>query len=347
MSTALQEATHQNPPSLDSIETSIDFALSQEYQHVRVAKHLVEFKAACELYYDLDRDSNTHRFEQLQECRKYAWFCMHKETGQIRVQSNACRLRWCPMCAESRRLRVKHEVAKWIHTVKSPKFLTVTMSHSNDPLVHQIAMLYKAFRKFRQHKFIQKKVRGGVWFFQIKKSDKDNRWHPHLHIVLDADYMNKKLLSLEWLQATGNSYIIDIRAIKDPRKVADYVSRYCAKPCEMSRFGQADRIEVATVLHGKRLCGRFGSGVKCDFKTGAPEDRSLWQRLGQWSHIIAHRANDKRFTAIVRCFLSGECLAEDLRAYYVREGGADTVRLTAPSKAVSSNQLCFEDFVKR
>lgn len=333
--------------SLDSLETSIDSTLPTCYNDLRFEKHREELGAAIQLYAELDNIEGTHKTYDLTDCRKYAWFARHKETGQVKVEANSCRLRWCPVCAEAKQLRIRQEVSKWLKSFQKPRFVTLTLSHSSLSLAVQIKHLYKAFRLLRTHKQIAKKIRGGVWFFQVKLGKKDGCWHPHLHVLVDSNYINQKELSLEWLVSTGNSYIVDIRAVKDPGKVADYVSRYCAKPCRLSDFERANRIEIATVLHGKRLCGCFGSGRSCNFKAQKPPDASLWQRLELWHNIIPNRFYNETSRQIVRCWSTGESLPLEICRGLIFIHNPPEMPELQPGVLKKQVQLYLDNFVRR
>jgi hypothetical protein len=336
-----------SPSQLDSIETTADNRLPSCYNEQRFSKHLVELEAVKQMYSAVDKAKGSRHVQNLEECRKYAWFAANEKTGQVRVIANACHQRWCPVCADAKRMSIKESVSAWIKSVKRPKFLTLTVAHTSNPLDSQIEDLYRAFRLLRKRTKILEKIRGGVWFFQCKLSKNGQQWHPHLHIALDSDFIDKRLLSLEWFEATGNSYIIDIRAIKDPRKVAEYVSRYCAKPCSMSDFTENHRLEVATVLHGKRLCGTFGTGAQCHLKTGKCENIAEWHRLGNWTDIIINRYNDSRWQAVIKAWATGEGLERDLLQDFIRaESRASVLELhTVPR--IKNHQLCIEEFVKK
>ena len=310
--TITEPTAHRTEPSLDTIETTIDSGLPTCYNNLRFEQHREELAAAVELYGALDHICDRSRTFNLLECRKYAWFSRNSETGKIKVVANACRLRWCPVCAQAKQYHIRETVSEWLRGVTKPRFLTLTCSHSSDALAVQIDHLYKSFRLLRQHKAISRKIRGGIWFFQLKLSTRDHCWHPHLHILLDSNYIDQKELSLEWMRTTGNSYIVDIRAIKDPHKISDYVSRYCAKPCKLSDFDSDNRIEIATTLHGKRLCGGFGTGRRCSFKLQKPADASQWQKLGSWNHIVTDRFYNETFRHIVKCWSTGESIAREL-----------------------------------
>lgn len=333
--------------SLDSIETSAGTVIPSCYNRLRFEKHQVELTAVKELYAALDQRDQTRRLLHLEECRKYAWFAAHKETGAVRVISNACHQRWCPVCADAKRVSIKANVSAWIKTIHTPRLVTLTLQHRSDTLAAQIQHLYRSFRLIRQHKQLKKKIRGGVWFFQLKVSKKDGCYHPHLHILLDSDYISQKMLSLEWFETTGNSYIVDIRAIKDAGKVADYVSRYCSKPCCMSDFAQNDRIEVATVLHGKRLCGGFGTGAKCSLKTGKCEDVAQWHRLGNWTDIVLNRHNNLVFREIVRAWSNNDCIERNILTDIIRQESGPSLSESVAKSALSQRQYVIEDFVRK
>lgn len=306
--TLARETVQTIPPQLDNIETTAIAQLPTCYADLKRSKHAIEFCCAEDLYKELDNADGKNRAENLRQCREFAYFARNSETGKVKIISNSCRLRWCPVCSEAKRTKIYFAVSEWLSHVRKPKFITLTMSHISTPLTEQIEALYRAFRLLRQHKIIRDAMRGGIWFLQVKRSESDNCWHPHLHIVADSDYIDKKLLSQDWLRTTGNSYIIDIRAVENDKEVCNYVSRYCAKPCKLSDFSEADRIEIANVLHGKRLCGKFGTGAKCNFKTERPADASLWQRLGNWSNFIINRPFDPGIQKIIRAYYRNEAV---------------------------------------
>jgi hypothetical protein len=240
---------------------------------------------------------------------------------------------------------IKSAVSKWLRTVKKPKFMTFTVKHSTEPLPDQIKRLYKAYRLFRQHKFLKKKQRGGVWFFQLKRSKKTGEWHPHLHVVADMDYINKVEIQDEWLLVTGNSFVVDIRAIKNPGKVVDYVARYCATPCHLSDFASGDQDTIADTLHGKRLCGRFGTGSMCNFKAERPDDFAKWSKLIAWSDCIANRYCDPTLNTVIRAWSTGEPLltadATDIAAIYTPARQLEILI----EKKIPDPQLYIEGFV--
>lgn len=335
------------PPQVHSIETSIPLHLPSYYSDFVRAKHESAFNAARELYNDIDIRDGKHNLQLLEECRSYAFFSRHKETGKVKVISNSCKLRWCPLCASAKRVRIQRAVSSWLQTVKKPKFLTLTMSHKYTSVENQIASLYRGFRLLRRHKQISRAIRGGIWFFQIKLAKNGVDYHPHLHIAMDANYINKKLLSMEWLNVTGDSYIIDIRQIDDVKEVSQYVARYSAEPCNMSAYPKDVRLKIADVLHGKRLCGKFGSGCVINLKAQRPEDAPKWQRLGSWYDIAINRHNDPVYRQILNAWQSDKAIGYDTCKHLLHQEEHSATTDTISRLSLSSPQLYFEDFVRR
>lgn len=337
-------ATLSRPPQLDSIETTAIAHLPTCYADLKRAKHAAEYAAVETLYGDLDHDDSKNRLSNLHECRQYAYFARHSETGKVRVISNSCRLRWCPVCSEAKRARIRAEVSEWLSHVRKPKFITLTMSHVALPLSEQIAALYRGFRLLRQHKAVKQSMRGGIWFVQIKRSETDGCWHPHLHIIADSNYIDKRVLSQEWFLSTGNSYIIDIRAVQNPQETCDYVSRYCAKPCKLTDYTRDDRIEIATVLHGKRLCGRYGTGRICHFKTERPADFASWQRLGSWRYFIDNRPFEPAIQQIIKAWHSGTSIERSICETFIHEENPCTLATIPVILTDKQRQLVIENW---
>ena len=246
-----------------------------------------------------------------------------KKRVKFALASNACRLRWCPICSQARYNFIRSQVRDYVLSIRSPKFLTLTVRHTSTPLSDQVEALYRHFRLFRQHKFISRLIRGGCWFFQIKRSSASKDWHPHLHCLIDADYIDKRALSEEWRLTTGDSFIVDIRSVKEPQKVADYVSRYCSKPCNLSGFSPEDQTTVFDVLHGRRLCGSFGSGRTISFRPRNTEDRAEWFRCPRWIDILANRGTDRTAKIIWKAYTTGQPV-----------GAADLIEIISPPEDV-------------
>lgn len=294
--------------SVHTIETSVNRDPQTSYREWRSRFNPAELEATSRMYAELDIAEGTVRWQRFQECRKFAYFCRHKETGKVRVISSACRQRWCPICSQARSKYLSIQVESWIDKVKNVKLATLTMKHSTAPLSHQIKWLYHHFRQFRLRKEIRKKWHGGIWFFQLKRSKKTEEWHPHIHCVIDGDYIQQKKLSEIWQAQTGNSSIVDIRAIKQAGTVAEYVSRYCARPAKLSEYSDKEAIEINTVFHGRKLCGAWGTAKVVSFRHPRTKDSDKWQRIGSWKAIVTQLKTSFRALSVWKAFITNKSI---------------------------------------
>lgn len=252
------------------------------------------------------------RLQQLEACRSYAWFARSETTHKIRVISSVCRLRWCPLCARARSRFIVHSVSEYLEHAKGKKFLTLTLKHSNAPLDFQIKTLYKHFINFRRLKEIKKAVRGGIWFFQIKKSEQSQQWHPHVHCLIDSNYIARSTVSKLWLRTTLTSNVIDIRKVRDDEHAAGYVSRDCARPCRLEGLTPDDRYDLYHALHGRRICGTWGNARQVPLNAPKVENKSEWKKIGSWQMVTMLQNEHPAAKAIIKAFLTNKPLNEDI-----------------------------------
>jgi hypothetical protein len=282
----LAKILKKSSSQVQDIETTLHKLPPDSYHGYKVGFNPQEYAATFALYADLDKIEGSRKTELLDSCRRRAWFVRHNETGRVRVVANACRLRWCPLCADAHKNLITHNVADWLKKADHPKFLTLTLKHTSAPLAHQIDSLYNSFIKFRRLKEIKKDLAGGVWFFQIKKSDNDGLWHPHLHCLVAGKFIPHALLSRLWLRTTLSSNVVDIRGVRDNDSAAKEVARYCARPATLAELDQFDALELVNALHGRRICGTWGCGKKIQLNMIAEPDKLNWSNIGSWSLII-------------------------------------------------------------
>lgn len=294
--------------SLDSLETTALSVPPVSYHDYRASFHKAELDAARTAYSELDITNGSNKVDSLDSCRSMAYFYRNELTGEIKIISSCCRLRWCPFCSQGRKWRVSEECTAWLHSIKSPKMLTLTLKHADAPLEHQLKHLYAFFRTFRQRKYIRTYVAGGVWFFQIKRNSTDTMWHPHLHCLLDSTWLDQKRLSTTWHVITHGSGIVDIRAIHTPEQAAEYVARYAAKPAMLAPLSMPERIELITSLHGRRMVGTWGTAKRLSFRTVRPVDHEQWHNIGSYTTVSRQYRYDGNAAAIFNAWRKGDVL---------------------------------------
>lgn len=273
---------------LDPIETKIHrapcpqfdgTAVEDDWDYRHVARKGLE-REWLATYHALERSCGVMHQRPLQnfrDCGRYAYFAWVEETRRVILVRNACRSRWCPICARSKASFITEQATAWLKKITEPKFLTLTLRSTDAPLSEQVDRLYDGLRLLRRRKFFKDAARGGVWFFQLTYNRDRKQWHPHLHILMDSNYLQKSALIAAWQEITGDSYIIDIKAVWNPESAAAYVARYVSRPAELSSVAEQLQDELLTTCKGRRLAGSWGTGKAIDLGNPKPGERTLVQ----------------------------------------------------------------------
>lgn len=273
--------------SLDQEETSVFAAPQGDYQSYLRRSDPQEWFATAQLYSDLRFQGEANKLPRFNSCRTASFFVRHIETQELRIRTNACRLRWCPLCAKSKSRYQKKAVAHWCQTRTALKLLTLTLKHSSAPLAHQLKHLYRCFKLFRKDRIIRRTIRGAIWFTQVKLAKSDGLWHPHVHMIIDSEFIPQNKLVAIWSRITRTSKIIDIRAVLRPRFAVHYVGRYAARPAILADLPRSRRVELAIALHGIRLAGTWGTAHEIKLTAPPVKDKDNWEPLGSWHAITS------------------------------------------------------------
>ncbi len=200
------------------------------------------------------------RLDHWDGCGADAWVLRDPENPErLRIASTTCKDRFCVPCADTRSAKIGRRIRDKI-ACRQISFLTLTLADPEIDLTFLIDKILRCFRTFRQWPRWKAAVAGGVSFLEIKWNPQLERWHPHLHAIIEADYLDQAAISARWHEITGTSFIVDIR--RPPRKedVIRYVTKYGSKPLHPSFIKDADRLaEAIASLKGRHLATAFGS----------------------------------------------------------------------------------------
>lgn len=225
------------------------------------------------------------KLERFRECGAAMMVVASPDGRELRIECNKCRNRFCPACAAERGARIAASLAEAIQS-RECRLVTLTLRHNVLPLKDQLNRLYKCSADLRRSKWWKAHATGGAAVCEIKIG-RDGRWHPHLHMLVSGRYMPHAELSMEWLRVTGDSSVVDIRAVKEPAKLGSYLAKYIAKPMSNGVLADPDKLdEMIASLGGRRLCLTFGDwrGIKLEPKN---EPQEGWKILGRLEKIVA------------------------------------------------------------
>lgn len=218
------------------------------------------------------------RCDEFRNCGSNAYVIRSvDDPNRYRIAGSCCRDRFCLPCATERSFVIAGNVVELIHD-KQVRFLTLTINTHQLGLGEAIDKLTKSFQALRRRVFWGKAVTGGVAFLELRWSQTRQRWHPHLHCLIEGGYLPQKQISTAWREITVDSWIVDIRRPPCVESVARYITKYASKPFDSSYLRFPERLDEAIVaLKGRKLAVTFGTwrGVTL---TATPDE-------GAWEHV--------------------------------------------------------------
>lgn len=257
------------------------------------------------LAYDLADESRPRkRSERLAACRSGAWFVVHTETREVRVRSEYCGLRWCPMCQKLKRHIITENVAEWIQKQNQVRLITLTLKHSHNDLTPQINHLMESWSRLRRHKAWREHCTGGIFFLQITRNAEKGEWHPHLHILATGSYLAHGTLKVLWAQASRGSSICDIRKAYKPSECVKYVARYATCPADLCAMGLSEAVEVILACDGRKVAGTFGSARGCRLSYKKPEGPDQFKLVCSFMHGQIGATHDESYRELWQCWMN-------------------------------------------
>lgn len=202
-----------------------------------------------------------------------------------RIRANYCHDRFCEPCQRAKANRIAANLK--CRLGEKPKgryrFVTLTLQHSETDLKEQIKRLYSSFRQLRATKLWKQVSEGGAFILEIKHGK--TGWHPHMHVIHEGGWLDQNEVSAAWHKITGDSFIVDITAIRDEKETAHYVTKYMTKGTTSDVWDDANlAFEFICAMMGTRTCGTFGTWRK--FKLNQivqrADDWVLEATLNQW-----------------------------------------------------------------
>lgn len=220
---------------------------------------------------------------KLGDCGNWMLFRHYFRIDLVRLASlRTCKIPlMCQFCAIRRAAKslqsylARFEVIVSKNARLAPYFMTLTVANG-DNLQERFEHLKKSFRLYtnRRRDALKKnrgfcelsKVEGAVYSYEL--TNKNNGWHPHLHILCLCDPDNlpdfpidgtgkqksESRLSKEWGDITGDSFIVDFRPIDGIEGFIE-VFKYALK---FSDLNPELNYHAFKILKGKRLTGAFG-----------------------------------------------------------------------------------------
>lgn len=192
---------------------------------------------------------------------------------------------------------------------RESRFLTLTRRHSDRPLSDQLDDLYKCFRRLRQRTLWKERVRGGCAMLELEYNHVSKRWHPHLHVLIEGDYIPQAQLSKTWLDVTGDSHVVDIRKVKNDFGAANYLTKYLTKALPTHILRTVHLLQEAVpALKGRRFLLTFGTWTPAKLTTEPSDDQ--WEAWDHVTRFTYDRFGDHDFCEVVKAAYRAWCYGE-------------------------------------
>jgi hypothetical protein len=241
----------------------------------------------------------------------------------------------CPLCAIRRGARLlRVALDKWqIILAEQPDFnlwlVTLTVKNGFDlqERFHHLQSNYTSLVELRQKQRKRNslhcefgKIEGALTSFETTWSD-EYGYHPHAHMICA---LNKgvsilpEVLSQEWLNITGDSFIVDARPVYgDPIGSFCEVTKYAVKTNDMTLEKQ---FQTYLALKGKNLFRSFG----CFYGLEIPEDLNDVNEMAKdepYIEIIFRyfKGVGYQATEVRKDVMQQQCVCDDLRKQKAKE----------------------------
>lgn len=217
----------------------------------------------------------------------------------FKLSANYCRDRVCTPCGIARSRQVERAVKDFVGS-RTVRFVTFTLRHNKFiSLKDQLDRLYACFVQLRRRIWWKGLVTGGCAILEVKVGQ-DGLWHPHLHCLIEGEYLPHNALSREWYAVTGDSSIVDVRRVGEERNEIKYVCSYVGKPLDQSIYNSDVRLdEFIVAIKGRRLIVKFGSWSKLDIDADPPGDDD-WIFVGTLSRLCREAKSDRVAAQLLR-----------------------------------------------
>jgi hypothetical protein len=169
------------------------------------------------------------------------------------------------------------------------RFITLTLAHTDLSLRDQVQRLQRCFARLRGTKAWRTHVSGGAAFVEVKWIAATESWHPHFHVICQGRFFPQPELKAAWWRITGDSYITDVRFVRDDRSIARYVVKYASKPTNDTFIGRPHLLdEVVLAFRGRRLCHTFGTWRGLRLTESPTSDE--WISIGSFHDVASDAA---------------------------------------------------------
>jgi len=190
--------------------------------------------------------------DKIRDCGRSAKKRRCLSCGAEWVAPDRCHHRICPDCAPIRASRLANAHER-LTGQPNLKHLVLTFKNTPQLSADTIPWMQQCLTRLRHRKVFARAWRGGIYAFEFTYT-KAKGWHPHIHALVDGDYIPQAVISKAWKEVTGSSDVVWIERARNSRQVLKYILKPGAEllgdPVALDNF--------LTVIHGRHLVSGWG-----------------------------------------------------------------------------------------
>ena len=208
------------------------------------------------------------RSEKVYNCADYIRFAhMIKEDKLKREIATVffCKDKFCPVCMKRKSILMLQKLKDYTEVLEDQGYgflhLTLTLKNMDDP-AEMLRKLWSSWRDLRRRK-VFKVFEGAYVSLEVTYTAK-NKFHYHLHCLLatklklpmekDKFRELEQKISNEWLDITGDSYIIKLQGAKNVIQFAKYITKM---DC-IDEMDNKTLREFVKAMKGKKTVSKVG-----------------------------------------------------------------------------------------
>lgn len=168
---------------------------------------------------------------------------------------NRCDLSFCPECQPRLASERKKAVEWWTKLIKQPKHMVLTLKNTRNITTGHLSELKRWFSRLRRRRFARG-WRGGFWSIEV--TNEGSGWHLHMHILVDADWIDGGELARQWADVTGRiGRIVRVKDAREKNYLAE-VTKYAVKGSQLAKWSPKDIESFILAFSKQKTFGVFG-----------------------------------------------------------------------------------------
>ena len=194
--------------------------------------------------------------DKLELCHTHYTVATCKNCSSVRKFPNRCDNFICPECAHHLQYRRRQQIEWWCKLITQPKHVVLTIRSIPDISAGHVRQMKRYLASLRRRKFCHG-WRGG--FYRIECTHGRSGWHLHIHLLIDADWIDQDQLKQQWNSVTGGGgYIVKVKDCRGEDYLRE-VTKYVVKSSSLAKWTSDKLVQFVTAFTGQRLFGVFGN----------------------------------------------------------------------------------------